>query len=74
MAVFTGKAMSGDVIEAAGHWRKRCLLDSLSVFKSGLIAAAKVCGTRKPQVRHLQTHGGNHCGYGYYIYACLKTD
>jgi len=32
MAVFTGKAMSADVIGAAEHWRKRCLLDSLSVF------------------------------------------
>ncbi|MBB3356191.1 hypothetical protein FHT70_006171 [Rhizobium sp. BK049] len=35
---------------------------------------AKVCGTRKPQLRHLLTHGGNECGYGYYIYACVSTD
>ncbi|MDH6273600.1 hypothetical protein M2311_003690 [Rhizobium leguminosarum] len=34
----------------------------------------RICGIRKPQSRHLDTQGGNRCGYSFYAYACVNTN
>ncbi len=34
--------------------------------------AAKVCGGRKQQVHLIANHGGNKCGYSYYVITCLN--